>query len=524
MKMMIIDDNRQVREGIRDSVHWNSMGIEKIVTAENGREGIEIFNDFLPDIVLVDVMMPEINGIDFLKLARKKKPDVKILMISGYSEFKYAVEAMKYGASGYELKPLKMQQLLLNVSKLADEIRLNQNKIQRQELHKQVYHEKLLSDILHGRCGDKKNQEQVLLSGYGINPHHHILLICARVDKRVRGMSEDILRLVEQMIKSALMGQNGTGMLIRENDRYFIYCKCTASILEQMEKQAGFAAVLKELNELIERTGITLSAGISKPHRIYQISDGFEEAVCAEDMNVMAGASTCRIFEKKPDSGLEEEIYKKQRPFLDTWENEKDRFVIEEKIWAFFQIPRKYQYYEENACLRSTAIVMERIRLYYAAMGCLEEEYVNQAFFERISKMDSLESCEQLCMNYMDRLEQYRQENQASNCSPMVQKVKEFVDRHYMEEITVGMMAEQIGKTPNYLSHIFKAECGISFSEYLNALRIRKAKEMLQNSDKMIYEVAEAVGYSSYVHFTQVFKKQEGCSPLQYRKMRKEQL
>lgn len=523
MKIMIVDDNKQLRESIKNSVDWESLGIHEIETAENGKEGLEIFRTFLPDIVLVDIMMPEMSGLDFLKLSRQIKPEAKVLIISGFSEFEYAVEALKYGASGYELKPLKMQQLMLNVSKLIKEIQQDSEKKEQQSQHMQAYREKLLTGILHGHNKDESVIEKLLSNQFGISLRNYILLLCVRVDKERETIKEEKLVLLEQMIKSAFKDQNEIGVLLREKDRYYIYQKCSASTLEQIAKQAGLAAVLRNLNELIADTGLTLSGGVSTPHRIYQISQCYEEASRTADTVYMAGPKKFKIFDAKTSKEIPSVMYQKQRELLDAWEDGKEGYesLIISKIEAIFQLFGKFDYFEETFCLRSTTLVMERIRQYFAADGCVLEEKDNQEFFRQIEKMESLDECEQLCKDYFFKLNQHHQNVNSSNFSSVVKMAREFVNKHYAEEITVGMVGEHIGKSPNYLSHIFKAECGISFSEFLNVTRIQKAKELILNSNLMIYEVAEAVGYNNYIHFTQVFKKYEGYSPVQLRKMKR---
>ena len=519
MKIMIIDDNKQLREGIRNSVDWQSLGIHDVKTAQNGEEGLEIFRTSLPDIVLLDIMMPEMNGLEFLKLARQIKPEVKVLIISGHSEFTYAVEAMKYGASGYELKPLKMQQLMVSVSKLVNEIRLDSASKKEQGLHRLVYQDKLLADILHGYNREKETIEQLLGSRFDLKPQNHVILLCAAADRRKESIPEDLLILVEQLIRSSFKDRDEAGVLLREKDRYYIFQKCSASMLEQMVKRTGLATILRELNELIVDTGITLSGGISNPHCIYDIHDCHEEAAYAVKTGCMAGAKKCRPYEARMHKEIPAEIFQKQKAYLDTWEvsdHGEEQIVI--KIQEIFRLFREYDYYEEMLCLRITTLVMERIRQYFASSGCSLDEKESREFSRQIEKMESIDACEQLCREYLFKLNHLRQASRAEEFSPAVRKVREYVGKHYAEGITVAIAAEHIGKSPNYLSHIFKSECGITFSEFLNATRIQKAKELIRNSDMMIYEVAEAVGYSNYIHFTQVFKKYEGCSPTQLRK------
>lgn len=523
MKIMIVDDNKQLREGIKNSVDWESLGIHEVETAENGKDGMNIFRTFLPDIILVDIIMPEMNGLEFLKNVRQMKPEVKVLIISGYSEFEYAVEALKHGASGYELKPLKMQQLMLSVSKMVKEIQQDSERKEQQTLHRQVYQEKILMDILNGYNKDEKQIEDLLGNRFGISLRNHILILCLRVDNKMEKPKEETLILLEQMIRSAFKDQSEAGVLLREKDRYYIYQKCSASTLEQITKQSGLEAVMRDLNELIVNTGITFSGGVSSPHRIYQISKCYEEATHSADIIYMAGSKKFRIFDIKTQKEIPDEIYQKQREFLDAWGTVNDdcEVQISNRIQLFFQLFKKHDYFEETFCIRSTTLVMERIRQYFAADGCILEEQENQDFFRQIEKKESLDDCEKLCRDYLFKLNQYHQKVNASNLSPAVKTVREFVNKHFAEEITVGMVADYIGKSPNYLSHIFKAECGISFSEFLNITRIQKAKELILNSNMMIYEVAEAVGYSNYIHFTQVFKKYEGYSPVQLRKMKR---
>ncbi|MDY3251177.1 MAG: response regulator [Candidatus Choladocola sp.] len=511
MKMMIIDDNKQVREGIRNGIEWESLGISDIKTAEDGKEALDIFREFLPDIVLVDVMMPEMDGLEFLKRSRKIKPEAKVLMISGFSEFEYAVEAMRYGASGYELKPLKMQQLMTSVSNLVLQIRQDNERKEKSLVHQRAYERGLLLDILHGTCTDEKKMAEYL-DLFGLRKNSQIILMCVTVDGNAEEIAEHDAVLIEQMLASYFSDDPEKGLIMREKETFYIYQKCSASFLEQMNRQASLAAVLRDLNNLIIDTGHTLSGGVSRPHPAGQVAVCAEEAVYALKINRMAGRAVFRIFKERISDSFVEELYRTHMEAFDGWKGKEDPAAeIRKRLDSLFCTMKEQGYLEKSFCIRMTSLVIEKIRQTYSVTG--------KEYFRQIDRLESLDECEAFCRDYLFRISQAAGAERKSDYSDAVKKAMEYINNHYREDTAVPVLAEHIGISPNYLSHIFKTECGTSISEYVNQVRIQKAKELISNSNMMIYEIAEAVGYGNYIRFTQVFKKYEGCSPVQFRKL-----
>ena len=127
MNLMIIDDDKQIREGISRGIKWEAIGIDQVAAFQDGIDAVKAFPEFMPDIVLCDVCMPEMNGIEFLREVKRLNPDIRVILISGYSDFEYVQQAIKLGAIDYELKPLNARSLIRRVTDLRDEILKERN-------------------------------------------------------------------------------------------------------------------------------------------------------------------------------------------------------------------------------------------------------------------------------------------------------------------------------------------------------------------------------------------------------------
>lgn len=154
MRILIIDDDVQIREGITEGIDWSSLGIEEVRNCGDGASGLVIYEEFRPDIILADVRMPEMDGLEFLRRIREKDENVKVIMISGYSDFEYLKSAIKYGAEDYELKPIKVKNLIGLISRTKQKIIQERFSKAKVEEYQSSYEKNFIREVLRAEVVD----------------------------------------------------------------------------------------------------------------------------------------------------------------------------------------------------------------------------------------------------------------------------------------------------------------------------------------------------------------------------------
>jgi two-component system, response regulator YesN len=353
IRIVIVDDEKMIREGLARTMPWNDMGVEVVGAAGNGYNALDIIREKKPHIVLTDIRMPKMDGLQLLQIVKEENPKIKVVMLSGYDDFAYAQQAIKYGASDYLLKPINAEELQALVSRLI-----------------QTFKEEVFEDLSYIKI--KKNIEEEL-------------------------------------------GQYITAIRLGSRD-------------------AAFSSLGKLSDRLTEQI-----LGADQFHKLYM-----------EVINSVLQA-------------LDE-----------------DGFKLEEE---------------------------------------LREEYL-KSFIDLFNSANRDELMQWL-YRFTDKISAYIKERKGDTYSNVIKKALEYIEQHYNEELSAQKVAEAVYLSPNYFSHVFKKIRKESFTDYLNKIRVEKAKLLLSNNLYKVYEVSDMVGYRDYKYFSSVFKKLVGVSPTQYSELSK---
>jgi two-component system response regulator YesN len=352
-KIVIIDDEKMIREGLVNTMPWKEMGIKVVGSANNGQTALEIIREKKPHIVLTDIRMPKMDGLQLIRTLREEMPMLKIVILSGYDDFSYAQQAIKYDVVDYLVKPVEAEVL--------------------QELM-----EKLKMDL------DREIFAQL-----------NRLNVKTKIETEVR-----------QYIIAIRMSNKDKALDLV--DRIF-------------HNQIVKSAPLEQLKNL-----------------------------CTE--------------------------------------------IVDDVLFA----------------LKQDGIQLN---------DELQQEY-SQTFLEMFHLLHGDELMKWLC-EFTVKIIQYIDKEKEDSSHMAIKKALEYIDGHFNEDLSIQKVAEEVHLSSNYFSHIFKKYKGQSFTDYLNNIRIQKAKKLLAENLYKIYEISDMVGYSDYKYFSSVFKKIEGISPSEYTELLK---
>lgn len=536
IKVFLVEDEVIIRSGVKKSINWEQEGYEFVGEASDGELAYPMILKEKPDILITDIRMPFMDGLELSRLVKKELPDIKILILSGYDEFEYAKKAIKIGVTEYLLKPISAAKLTEVLNAVAETIR--------QENEEKNLLETYFAEMRENTERDKMRLFEKLLMGdlsmgeileagerFGMNlgaSCYKIVLfkILANLENHVYAeQMEDACSSVEQaasMMEGVYVFQRGVegwAFLLTAQDEKSM--EESAKILYQNLKQA-----MKNYTQLEYFGGI----GSTVP-RIRSLKQSFREADRAFAARFVEEANQI-ISQKEFEKSQMEEGLKmqgvvqigKSREMLQKFLSNGTREEV--KAFSDAYISRIE---EEN--IRSTMV-----RQYVVIDVCI----VILSFCERISsanrlqeeaeelqkmmqKIHSLSEIKKYVVRLLNEAIELRDAESGRRYSDLIAAAKKEIENHYMtEEISLNTVAISVGMSPSYFSSIFSKEAGKTFVEYLTEVRIEKAKEFLMCSSMKTSEIGYEVGYKDPHYFSYIFKKVQGCSPKEYRARGKE--
>jgi len=498
VSVFLVEDECIPRESIRQNVHWEKNDILFLGDASDGEVALPQILEKRPDILLTDIRMPFMDGLELSKIVREKLPDTKIILLSGFNEFDYAREAISLGISEYLLKPVSVSDILGAVAKVRAEIERSRAQKIDQQGNRWMHREYFFSRLYGGFLG-KPHQILERAEQLGISLSAVVYQVCILYLTPPSQSAEDgdtpLLYPPEDTLASGFNGRQivyllraGDGEeLTRKSLELREWCVQTASRLNVR----AFWSPGKAVSRLSDVTSSYQSAfqtprpdsfGTGDPG-LSARSAPFENDALLEFLRTGTLSMTHRFWEGY-------------------------RSAMEEGFGSLMY--RCYLYTELFFAIRKFCGEIN-----IALPAALTEPNLLEKRIEGDVSVDSLVQfgCE-LCMDVISR----RDQSGAGGYTPVADLAREYIDRHYADaELSLGLVAGVVRISPNHLSTVFKEKTGVGFTEYLTAVRIRQAKQLLATTNLRAAEVATRVGYQNFNYFSMLFKRMTGVSPSRYR-------
>ena len=534
-KVIIADDEVKICQLIQILVDWESKGLEIAGIAHDGREALQMVEDTGADIIITDIRMPELNGLDLIEAIKNAQPQISCVIVSGYQEFEYARRALQYGVEEYLLKPVREEDL----NRVLDEIIIKKD-LRRQETEKKAameeisseqqkkMHELLVRYIAEGNESlADKSRKQLEQEYYCLLPGDTCRLFGIKVNMLCEWDFQDDIRyelnrwmrfLQETFKKSAFPFSCA---VISDDILYgFInYDKKAEASVKQMfheiERKYLHADSWKEQHSY------TIGISSAKTDPVFWAALGDEVRFSIMD-RFGSGSSGNIILFRNRKGGLRINDFISvplQQRILES--------VAKDHYESLGEIVKELDVSVRNVNDLDGAFVLsvwkELIEL--ALIGYKhvftddkrrkEREYAS-FLFNCCSSQRELSKC---AGRILERLRQESLQLITERSSRPIEEAKSYVMRHYHENCSLEDMSRRVGLSAAYFSSLFKKEEKIGFVEYVTGVRMQKAKEMLMDREKKINEIAEAVGYQDEKYFSRAFRKSVGLTPSAYRKI-----
>ena len=537
MKAIIVDDERHVLEGLRKMIPWEQLGIHRLEFADNGESAWQLFRQDPPDIVMTDMNMKGMNGIELVRRIRGVDPDIPIVVLSGYDDFAYTKTAIELDVTRYILKPSMAGEIEREIRDVLTETRQKQREksklldVKRQFEHSvPILREQLLDQIVsssmrrEGLTGDK-------LSFYGLSPQVFDggLLLSVHIYRSSRAETQEERQW--QLFKFAV--SNIVGELLAEEEGGYLlrYVDNRLPILLTGGKPDLLAARADKLGRRIVEAvqsylRIDLNIGIGRYYpeaSRYVLS--LKEAAEAAELGELEGMNQVLAYSEEMSE------YRQQVRFPAVQVQQlgealvtMDRAAVH-SIWLDICRTLTEGKYASLAHLHTvcTGILSNlALKLMEHDSKLMQAEYASDMLLG-LHRHRVLEELIGWMSDRIDDMYARIAERHHDQGSPSyVEAVKNAVSERYAGKISFAALARELNLSRNYLSNLFKKETGVSFIAYLGDYRIGKAKALLLKKRYSVYEIAGMVGYQDAAYFSRAFKQATGHSPLEYVMSRQE--
>ena len=523
LKVFLVEDEFVVREGIKKNIDWKGNGFDFCGEAADGELAFPMIERLKPDIVITDIKMPFMDGLELSKLIKRELPDTEIIILSGFAEFEFAKEAIKIGVAEYLTKPINGADLLKVVSSLVSRI---ESKRMERELHER-YSKEMEENNLEGRRdlfrlmitgGCTTSELLEIADALDVNliaSLYNIALIKAKSEKHAQGeYSGSLVRIGERLgeicktDKLLLIDRNPDGkVLIIKGDSEEDIKNTTDNVLTEIRKLFD------------EFPKIKYFVGVGEPvNRLSEIYHSYEtaEQVFAHRFLVNTSMIMERPELEKDDIGLsniDPRSVDKQRlyEFLKTGSFEETKFFLDEYL--------KNSRQSMESLMFRQYIAMDA---YFCVVSFLEELQLDKNVIAAPDPVNTVRISSSGTMDYICGIVRKALEMRDSAASnrygELIDSALRYINSHYADdELSLNALAAHVNVSPNHLSMIFSQQTGRSFIKYLTDLRLSKAKELLRCTSKRSSEIAADTGYKDPHYFSYIFKKTTGMTPTQYR-------
>lgn len=533
MKLLIIDDEAHVRKALHLIIEKADLGITQLYEAADAGRALELIEREDPQIIISDVVMPEMTGIQLIEQLKTSHPYTKTIIVSGHNDFHYVRSALRAGSIDYLLKPLGREQIAAAVTKAVrtwnEEAKMREQVIANTREVDQlsaVYQRVLLSRMLYGSV--KQEEQEKLMRGAGMVSFKNgcqLLLLSFTHLQHQTGQIPLLTQIsVEEVIRELLKSQDVQGITYA-NQKAFTEC---VILLPSHFNAAHLCESIRE--QLIQEIGCCLPFAIS-PCLDFPtgLPSAYEQAVQFLYMTPLT-ALTEGIAFKAGQARWTKSTKRAELKIPASFRQEMFSAILSGSTHMIQEHACKWTaLLSEEACVLSDITLLlrryEAIKL--SVLNDIRSDFSRnlQNHWKSTDKIAlPFNSCgwfkpellSQLLEDDLTDLANQFQLNQRKEAS-VIQEIILYIREHYKEEINQSLLADRFFISKDYLSHKFKEETGMGMVHYLNLLRIEKSKQLLMLPNAKINEVAAAIGYNDEKYFCKVFKKYELISPSQYR-------
>ncbi|WP_128894527.1 response regulator transcription factor [Longirhabdus pacifica] len=506
--VFIVDDEPIIVEGMKSIIHWEEYGLNIIGFAHNGKQALQALRSLQGEechILITDIMMPEMNGLQLIQSIKQLYPEMKFILLSGYQEFDYVKQGITLGVENYLLKPIDEEELATTLQQTTQHLKKS---VQRQD-DRNVLRDNTVWRWLNKDVDRKQLEER--LSLYRIQQSlPQVTVAIMEADFTIPLTSDTLFEF-----RDALEIKTNSLCIIAPH-QYFIFVWFGHN-REEVKQDVMYVEEQMKAKEEVHDFFITLGNTVMEEEQVFHSFEQIQKlrkarfALTAET-NVITEKFAGHYFLSSDQSvGLNVNL----EPIIGHalhYEYE----AVEQSIHEMYD-----QIFDENVSMDTCNIVrgltIEILSRLHAELGSKQHHFMSLSTM--VSHLMTVKTKEQLKQQLLQYVQQMmrEQEEQEGKMSPIIQSVIHYISNNLHEELSLKTLSQRFHVNTNYLGQLFQREVGSVFSEYVNHMRIEKAKSLLLQPQYKVGEIGKMVGYSDPTYFYKQFKKSIGCTPKEWR-------
>lgn len=512
-KVMLIDDERIILEGISRMIDWPTLGTELIGTAQNGLEAYDRIKEHVPDIVISDIRMPGMDGLELVAAVHETHPHIRFVLLSGFGEFDYASRAMQYGVKHYLLKPTNEIKIAEALSEIIEELDFNDQREQfvqsmKQGLQKVMPHvkEQVLKEFVTNKTYGSRDWDYYR-GLFQFEFEHPVRLLLFQLEGEfefehlfaVKNIAEDLL---DTTLLSTTIGDHALILIEDKHELAELYRRIHEirdTFLHYYKRDTTIA--LSEPDTITEARGLYQETLQCLSYRFYLGEGG-----------LITRKDTETIDQEAPPTALSFEEEKLMMPVQSGHR--------EDAELALSELMQELKRAQLDINMTKSYVIQQFVSLIRLGDPQQMNRYYGQ--MTELAEMNTLQAIQSLLEATVQELAQYHYERNVVKHTTIVRKVMDIVEEQLgNSDLSLNLVAhEMLYMNADYLGKLFKKETGEKFSNYVMKARIKQATQLMSSDpDVKIFEMAERLGFGDNPqYFSQVFKKQMGCTPSEYMK------
>lgn len=536
VKVFLAEDEFTIREGIKKRIAWEENGFQFVGEADNGETAYSQIREERPDILITDIRMPFIDGLELSRRLRRDLPELKILILSGYDNFSYARQAIQIGVAEYLLKPVtagRLLESLLEIKKGLEE-EWEQKKFletfrQEREENERILRYQFFNEMVSGRYTSAELQKKSENMGILLHARMYNLVFFKMSKAEFENETEyqDKMASMNQVVEECFLQKRGV--------IYFDRITEGAALLAKGDTPEELAAVIEKSVKEIQRIsseepGCSHFVAVGKAvQSLGGIADCYYDANKAFSYRFLIGGDHVIYSGTSDEQSMAEEVRinlmnlnmghvdgKIVLNFLKNgWKSDVEFFVD--------RYVKNLGENNMNSLMFRQYIVMDLnfvIIQFLEELGWTRDDMLDQfPDFGNVSEYaKTLDLAKKYLIRSMEVSMDLREMAAMNQYGAIIYRAKAYIQEHYNDDgICLNTVAASVNVSPNHFSRIFSQESGCTFVEYLTEIRMEKARKLLEKTDLKVSEVGYEVGYKDSHYFYYLFKKMQGCTPKDYR-------
>lgn len=538
--VFLVEDEFVIREGMKKNIAWEANGMRFLGEAADGELAYPQIQKLKPDIIITDIKMPFMDGIELSALVKKELPKTKIIILSGYGDFGYAKQAIGIGVTDYLLKPISPDKLLEAVKKVRDIISKEQEKaeyLQRFEQEMQENKDLARSRYFDNLVSGKLSFTDMITEGRKLGLE--LTAACFRIvlfqisdeksEEGMAGYSENVVRFMERLQEEKNL-LPGVYMFPRgiEGAAFLLKADSEEELTENTKKLFDTLIAIREAAGGLRYFGAIGSTA----RRPKEIADSFASA---RKVFVYRYLGQKNRIVQYDETGKFAVVNNGSVNFEDISVSQAERNSIPEflKNGLLSEAESFFENYISQTGEKNFESLMFRqyvaMDIYFCVCNFLKEIGCDEGEIHRTAgdvkelpeHLTDLPGVKAYLASLIKKAIEARDGRATTKYNKLIESAKKYIDENYAkEEISLNVTAESVNLSPNHFSTIFSQETGHTFIEYLTELRMNEARRLLRCTDMRMSEIADKVGYQDAHYFSYLFRKINSCSPREYREKR----